>query len=244
MEGTAYIDWRAFALRYCGPIVLMFAPLLILLLALPEGWKCSCNTNYVVESGPTYSSVFLALPAFAWPRYGNLVTRVYSIVTAVASFVYWATLCNVAHGLDVIMVAFFPLFLWEALAFKQALYKYAFALCALGVLIGLSVFAYNRPYGTPFAAYEGLWVTVPVAIGLLAANIIYVRWKTKAWRFKKEVAAAALAGIAGGLLSLRTHSSTTWGHIYAGLALYVASVNTDLYMRPTALDYTPVISVT
>ena len=233
------IDWRAFVVTYCGPIVFMFGLTIILFLALPKGWTCACDKDYAVELGPTYSSVFLALPALAKPHYGNLTTRVFGFLTAVASFVYWGTLCNVAHGLDVILVTFFPLFIWEALAVKRPLFKYVFALCALGALIGLSVYSYDKSYGTPFSSDDGLWVTVPVALGLLTANIIYVRWQRKAWRWKKELAAATLAGVAGGLLSFRRQSTITWGHVCAGLALYVASVDTDVYMKASAVVYTP-----
>lgn len=238
MPTKSQFSWYAFILLYCGPIWFAFLLLGLLLIILPHGWQYTCEYTGTIEPGPTYSSLFLALPALARPLYGNPTTRIYGLATAAVSFTYWGTACSPAYALDVILVAYFPLFLWESLAIKEERYKIAFAVCALLVTPLLFVYGHNTPSKTPFTTHDALLVTAPFAIVAIAITKVY-KWQKVT---EKEVCAVALAVTAAVLLALRTKNhinksasvaafgTTTWGHICAGLALYVASVDTDLYM--------------
>lgn len=233
---------HAFAVLYCGPVWFFFILLALLFAVVPDGWNYACNIAHAIEAGPTYSSVFLALPALARPPYGNPTTRIYGLATAIASFMYWGTDCDSAHSFDVIAVAYFPLFLWEALAVKQIKYKFVFMVSALFTTPILYVYSQRRPFKTPFSTYDSLMVTGPAAAIAIATNLAYMRYLNEL-HWKKDAATVALAGAAAGLLVLRTNEyierdtavkafgTTAWGHILAGMALYVASVNTDIFMK-------------
>lgn len=242
MPPTTHFSWHAFLVVYCGPIILAFVLLGILLLALPHGWQFVCEYTGTIAPGPTYSSLFLALPAAARPPYGNPTSRMYGLALAVASFVFWGTGCSAAYALDVILVVYFPLFLWESLALNQPCYKGMFAACALVATFPLYAYARSQPTNTLFSTDNGLLVTGAVACAALALDKAATWRYSKEWRWKKDAWALAFAGTAAVLLSFRSMNrvnttvtdaafgTTTWGHACAGIALYVASVDTDVYM--------------
>lgn len=229
-------DKKKFVVRYVLPILVSFGAFTLLFAVLPSGWPYMCNKEYKIEAGPTYSSVMLALPLFAWPGYGKLSTRFYGTCLAAASFSWWGTHCPTAHALDVISAAYYPLFLWEALTVENVGIKVAF-LAGVGITTPIFYFsAMSMPHDVPFNLRNALFVTGSFSGVLIALNVSM----TKRW--KKELATVVLAGIAGALLVLRwgkhideesavqNFSTTTWGHVIAGIALYVASVNTDVFM--------------